>query len=1224
MKNLKNAVTKNAKAILILSLVLCSLQPATQSVVYCSEQDLSHPNIYEEINDVDTESHDFDETLENEDGVNPEISIDPNVSGEFEMTTEPESSPESVINSQDKSFLTEEIDYRENYSIEFLAAGIETSGTCGPDARWTLNAAGTLTVSGTGEMKGYATGLNQTFNDSNPPPWYDYKDNINKIIINRGITSIGDYAFYNCNNLIEVSLPDGLTDIGNYSFGNTQCKLRSIHIPSSVKDIGQYAFRSVTEVYITDADAWCHFSFGNWMGKSPFANEWNLYLNNQPLTEATIPSDITAIGGHLFDGCLSIRKVKINGTIESIGDYAFAGCVNLTDIELPNGLTNIGMAAFSGSGLTKINIPSSVKEVQTYAFSCENLREVYISDLEAWCDISFSYDTNPLSNKANLYLNGQLVTELVIPQSVSELKGNAFNGCASIKKVTINGNVQSIGSSAFSECINLEIVEIGEGVKTISSGAFEDCVSLQTINMPNTLTDIQSSAFRNCKALPSIDIPADVTEIGEQAFRECSSLTNINVSAYNNTFSSDDGVLYDKDKTELLVCPVGKTGTYKIVDGVTTIHDNACYYGNIKNIIIPNTVEVIENYAFGYCINMTDLDIPASVTSIGDSAFYHCINLTSLSLHNGLREIGGFAFGYCINLKSVNIPDSVNKLGNRPFQNCDNITTIVLGNGITDIPYGAFEYCCSLENIEIRGAVTNIDSGAFRGCSSLKRFDIPSGVTEIKSNVFQECKNLTNIVIGSNITSIGNYAFSECVSIPEIKIPQSVTNIGDGAFQSCGSLKQIDVDPLNESYSSLDGVLYNIDKTVLVTSPGGKTGTLTVPATVEKIETIGSKLSDIKVESGNRSYISENGVLYNIEMTKLICYPGERGGEYVVPETVTDISNLSSYQMTELTFLNADNVTDGISGRSLSNCLALTDINVLSGSKYCSVDGVLYNKDKTELVAFPAGREGEYTILEGVKTVANAAFLGRKISKINLPLGIKELDYYSFADCDLLEAVIMPDSITYIGGYAFSGCENLKDVKISNGIETLDMNVFYGTGIEMIEIPGSVTKIEQSAFSHCNNLISIILPASVSYVGQWAFSEDLLLTDIYYIGTREQWNKIEIVDNDNEFLINANKHFNYNISVSETAVQNGIITVSTNLDNLIEPDAETKSEIFVVLYDENDVVLDNYTAKYDGTDIIGKLKNNEKADHIKVFVWNKDGSLEPIAGAAEYISLNMN
>ena len=335
----------------------------------------------------------------------------------------------------------------------------------------------------------------------------------------------------------------------------------------------------------------------------------------------------------------------------------------------------------------------------------------------------------------------------------------------------------------------------GLTVTSIGDGAFFGCTKLANITIPSSITNIGIAAFNSCLTLTNVAIPASVISIGDYAFFYCTNLTAIAVDAANPSYSSADGVLFNKDRTILMQFPFGKTGSYLIPGSVTGIADEA--FGMNDHGQYP--------FSYSACAGLTNLIVPGSITNIGDYAFSHCAGLTCVTISNGVASLGVEAFSWCSDLTSITIPDSVTSIGQEAF------------------------YYSGLTNVTIPDSVTNFGVGAFAVCSSLTSVTIRDGVTSIGEAGFNFCTNLTSITIPDSVTSIGERAFWFCTALTNVSISSNVTNVGPYAFSACSSLINITVNPDNESYSSVDGVLFNNDRTVLIQFPGGKGGGYMVP-----------------------------------------------------------------------------------------------------------------------------------------------------------------------------------------------------------------------------------------------------------------------------------------------------------------------------------------------------------------------------------------------------------
>ena len=324
--------------------------------------------------------------------------------------------------------------------------------------------------------------------------------------------------------------------------------------------------------------------------------------------------------------------------------------------------------------------------------------------------------------------------------------------------------VTSIGDFAFFYCTSLTSINIPDDVTSIGVFAFGLCTSLTSMDIPDGVTSIGDSAFAECTSLTSINIPNSITSIGASAFIYCTSLTSIDVAADNPNYSSQEGVLFNKDKTELLMYPAKKIDTF---------------------YSIPDTVTSIEGSAFSDCTSLTSINIPTGVTSIGDSAFYRCTSLTSINIPDGVTYIGNRTFTDCSSLTNIDIPDSVTSIGGGAFSSCRALTNIDIPDSVTSIGASAFNGCTSLTSIEIPDGVTSIGDHAFMGCTSLTSIDISDSVTSIGDSAFEGCTSMTSMDIPDSVTSIGWLAFYDCTSLTSVFIPESVAYIASNAFSNC-------------------------------------------------------------------------------------------------------------------------------------------------------------------------------------------------------------------------------------------------------------------------------------------------------------------------------------------------------------------------------------------------------------------------------------------------------
>ena len=597
-----------------------------------------------------------------------------------------------------------------------LPSTVIDKGKCGDKVYWTLYSYGKLYISGEGDIEDYNVAYNYN------SPWY-LKLNINTVNISNGITRIGDCAFDGLG-ITSITIPDSVTSIGNDAFGDCE-NLTDITIPDSVTSIGEGAFRnckSLTSITIPCSVT----SIGDYT-----------FYGCKSLTSITIPCSVTSIGYKAFCFCENLTNITIPDSVTSIGDDAFYYCASLTSITIHNGVTSIGDYTFYGcTSLTSITIPNSVTSIENFTFyGCTSLTSITIP--------------NSVTSIGNYTFYGcTSLTSITIPDSVISIGWCAFYDCASLTSITIPNSITSIGLEAFDNTpwydskpdgivyigkilyrykgdmpANTNIV-IPDSVASIGYRAFYDCTNLTSITIPNSVTSIEESAFECCKGLTSITIPNSVTSIEESAFECCKGLTSVTIP--NSVKSIGGDAFFGCD--------------------------------SLTSITIPDSVTSVGQSAFEYCESLTSITIPNSVISIGWSAFENCTSLTSITIPDSVTNIGGSAFENCTSLENITIPNSVTSIEKKAFYGCKSLTSITIPDCVTSIGNGAFYGCKSLTSITIPDSVTSIGEGAFRNCKSLTSIIIPDSVTSIGGSAFKGCDNLT--IYGYKNTAAEEYALN--------------------------------------------------------------------------------------------------------------------------------------------------------------------------------------------------------------------------------------------------------------------------------------------------------------------------------------------------------------------------------------------------------------------------------------------------------------------------------
>ena len=566
-----------------------------------------------------------------------------------------------------------------------------------------------------------------------------YRPKVASVVIGENVTGIGSSSFSGCSSLTSVTIPNSVTSIGNSAFSGCD-GLMSVTIPSSVTSIGSYAFSGC-----------------------------------DGLMFVTIGNGVTSIGNYAFSGCTSLTEINWNavavnnfssssnvfnnagtsgdGITVTFGDsviripaYLFyvensSYCPKVTNVIIGENVTSIRSYAFSDcTSLMSITIGSGVTSIIGYAFyHCNSLDSVYIRDLAAWCGISFAGEnSNPLYYANNLYLNGELVTDLVLPDSVTSIGDYAFYNYDNLMSVNIPSNVKSIGDRAFMSCSSLTSVTIGSGVMSIGTSAFNSCNGLTSITVPDSVTSIGRGAFGNCGSLTSITIPFVGAEAGKTSSDTYQYPFGYIVGGASGTKVEQS--YYESSTSSLTI------STYYIPSSLrsVTVTGGEILSGAFRNcsmltsITITDSTTAIRSLAFWGCSGLTSVnyigDIAGwcgiSFTSENSNPLYYAHNLylngelvTDLVIPDGVRSIGEFAFHGCNSLTSVIIPNSVTSIGNHAFRDCRGLTSVAIGSGVTNIGNYAFYGCTSLTS-----ATFDVTSGWYRYTNVATREVIISGL----------------------------------------------------------------------------------------------------------------------------------------------------------------------------------------------------------------------------------------------------------------------------------------------------------------------------------------------------------------------------------------------------------------------------------------------------------------------------------------------------------------
>ncbi len=906
---------------------------------------------------------------------------------------------------------------------------------------WTLDN-GTLTISGTGSM------------DSAAPygiwdaPW---GTGVKKVVINSGATDIAHQAFMDCAELTSVTIPSTVTKVCDLAFYGCE-SLNNVNI-SKVTKIGNQAFQGCLSLSnITFSNNLCDVKM--------YALDSTAWLSNQ--------SGLVYAGGAFYTckGECPADLVLRDGT-KGIAARALYNDSNIESLTVPEGVTVVGANALYYSSVESVTLPSTLKTIYEEAFKANNLYEVHISDLAAWCSISYvtnagsSNAGSPFYSRAYLHLNGRTLYDMTIPDGVTRINPYSFKKC-SVESVIIPDSVTSVGKQAFYDCGILRGVRIPASVTSIASDAFADCRSdLVIYGYP----DSAAQRYAASNSYKFVDVTQKQLYTDEQT--GVSALTVIPDGwhlyvddvgpgfdmitvpdgeriAHNYIVSVDDENNYCKTHlvgTEIRIPfndPATKIYTYDfyneeavpvpftVRDGMMVV-DNVMFYGDNQFFILalPIIDEELEPvgeitasgktgklnwkmYANGLLVISGKGDMLPDY-DYPNNAPWENFDVIQVNIENGVTSIGNHAFSYHGGLSRVNIADTVTIIGDSAFSNDLALRYVNHGDNIAYVGEDAFSRVPWYSSLSGEGDIIYIGKCAYDyvGDGSSPAV-IKDGTMSIGPSAFAD-SSVETVVLPDTITVIGDGAFSWS-NLSSINIPASVKTIGDYAFSICKSL-----------------------------------ATVTIPAGVTEIGKCAFRccksLTAIRVNSANKNYSAVSGVLFNKDKTVLLQYPcGKTYKNYTMPATVTEIAD-----------------------DAFADCENIENVNAN----------------------------------EGLVTIGNYAFDEcYNLKSFNMPSTVTTIKEEAFSECESLDNITLPDGLTTLEYGAFSSCGSLSLIKIPESITELEGAVFYYCSLTTVKLPSKLTKIGPQAFQGCD-LTSISIPSTVIEIGKEAFRDCTSLRSIY-------------------------------------------------------------------------------------------------------------------------------
>ena len=950
-------------------------------------------------------------------------------------------------------------------------------------------------------------------------PWYDYRKEIKKVVIESGVTSVGSSAFEGCVNLSFTTIPNTVTIIKDRAFASCE-ELASIIIPDGVKTIEGGAFQyclKLTSLFIPKSVTLIeNGSFFACKGLTSIVVESNnpvydsrnncnaiIKTNTNELIggckNTVVPNTVTTIGDYAFTQC-GFGSFSIPNSVVSIGEFAFWNSYTLGSIVIPNSVISIGNYAFENCALTEVSIGKSVKEIGENAFKGTYfIHTVYSLLPEPFVIYSNTFEDR-VKNNATFYVPAGTKAKYEATEGWKEFKNIVEMEDKELKVndiFTANGITYRVKDAEKGEVIvGYKEPESYIAVSKDATGIIEIPSSVEGSDGKSySVTGIQDYAFEGCNMLTGFILPESITQIGEGVFKDCSSLESVNIpkSLENISLLTFKGC----SSLEKIHIPESvKEIGYGAFDGCKALN----------SVNIPVGVTNIALATFQSCESLTSIDIPSTVTSIGEAAFNIC-GLKSIIIPEGVTTIGRAAFSDCWKAENIIIPSSVTSIGEVAFSRGYSHLTKVTSYMTNPVPisyntFGQNDYDSYTYATLYVPAGTKAKYEATEGWKEFKNIvemdvvednltynfgeegnltvtgtvdgqettiEIPAKividgreyiVTIIAADAFKDNANLQSVTIPETVEKIGVNAFSGCSSLSAVTLPKSVTAIDENAFSGCSSIKTIE---LPKSVNSIgDGAFKDC-----------------------------SSMSSVKILSSPENVgVDVFAGCDNLKEAEFNC------------ATVTSV-----LQKTKVERVKMEETVTAIDKEAFRECKNLTDIDMPESVERIG-ESAFNGCSEVKQIGLP----------KNVNSIGNGAFTGcTEMSSVRIECSPTNIGTGIFDKCEKLEEAvfdcpkIMPilrrtkvervkieKSVTAIDKEAFLECKNLAAIDIPESVERIGESAFNGcTGIKAIELPKSVTQIEEGAFGKCTEMITLKIGEGIKEIQSAAFSDCVKLTDVF-------------------------------------------------------------------------------------------------------------------------------
>ena len=937
------------------------------------------------------------------------------------------------------------------------------------DVSWVLDDNGTLTISGTGQMRGYS--------NSSTAPWFSERLNVKNVVIENGVTHVGSYAFYYCVNLQSVTVSPTVRSIGYYAFLGCTA-LPSVKLPEGVTALQEGAFSGCVA-----------------------------------LAQAQLPGTLTNIGGNAFKGCKALMEIDIPTSVKQIDFSAFSGCTGLKEVVLPQGITYVASDLFYGcTGLERVFVPDSVTAIGSEAFrDCTSLKE-------------WPVPTGVTSIDGHAFLNCAALTEVTLPEGIPYISSYCFFGCTSLKEIVIPKGVAKIDSYAFSGCTGLTAVTLPEGLVSIGSYAFRDCDVLDNVTVPDGTTTISSYVFHSCDALTDITIADTVSSMGESVFSSCTSLEQITLPGRLTALPASlfsgctalTSVTIPESVTVINNYAFNNCDSLpkmELHEGVTRIGYRAFYDCDaLTAVSIPASVTGIGEEAFVGCDKLTDITFAhtsEAELSIYEDAFYLNTNSsykdvpTTVSvpyardIHSAIEDYKWDYYGRAVTFRSyASLPAESLTIDSHPAQVEAGLEVFLTAT--LDPWYSTSELIWEVENetgeavIDEKGILIGVTPGFVTvHCKS-------SDDAAICDSTQIEILKATGLVASITIRCDGEFE-------DEIELGETV--------QMLAAVK-----PGNAMNKEVVWEVENGTGTATITEDGELTGLTCGTVTVFAIaqdgsEVIGSRVveivryvTNITVQLNGREDFTQLGVEESARLTAI--YTPEDASYPEGKITVENGTGEASYSNGYLKGIKAGTVVLRFTANDSRQLTVTREIEIV-GEKasyavaggnlyYNTVSGTIIGCDDTASSAnIPAVINGTQ-----ITSIAPKAFRNRdNLTSVTIPSSVTNIGEEAFYDCDHITSLRFNGTgLKIIGRYAFYSCESLINLTIPEGIQTIETNAFYDCdGLTNLTIPGGIATIGKEAFRSLDSLKELTI--SGDYDTRLWLSYNSTLDSVTFTGT---------------------------------------------------------------------------------------------------------------------------